>query len=108
MKTHSPKRTMHFCKSLESPSVRTVRKTHPGNRPQTEKTLSVPARISDRGLIKEYRHLHLHFCLIARMAAVLGLVHTIITSGKSANFFGTRIWNIGPKSVPAYPEFSSK
>ena len=70
--------------SLESPSVRTLRKMHLINRPRSEaeKTLSVPARMRDRGLIKESfgDHIHLHLVMTAGMSAVLGLVHTIITT----------------------------
>ena len=67
-----PKET--HMKSLESPSVRTMRKTHLKNCPQTEKTLSVPATMRTLGGIG------LYICWIAWMSAVLGLVDTIFTS----------------------------
>ena len=79
IKTHSKS-----LESLESPSVRTLRKTHLINRPRSEaeKTLSVPARMRDWGLIKESYggHVHLHLIMTAGMSAVLGLVHTIFTT----------------------------
>ena len=101
MKTHP--------KSLVSPSVRTVRKTHLRNRPQTGKRLSIPGEMRDRGLMKEYRHLRLHVSLIARMSAVLGLVHTILTRAiGSPTFLGTRMRKIAATSIPKYPEFSPR
>ena len=48
-KTDPPNFATHFFKSLDSPRVRTVRKTHlRNNRPRTEKTLSVSAKMRDR------------------------------------------------------------
>ena len=45
----TPKKTHWKSLSLESPS-RTARKTHLRKRPQTEKSLLVPAKVGDRGL----------------------------------------------------------
>ena len=80
------------------------------NCPQSEKTLSVLAKMRVRGVMKESYRDHLHLLITtAGMSAVLGLVHTIITSGKKlATLIGTRIWNISASIVPQYPEISSK
>ena len=110
MTTHPPNHTTHFFKSLDSPCLRTVRKTHLRNRPQTEKTLSFPAKMRNRGMIKEYRHLGLHLCLLVGVSAVLGLVHIIFTAAKKRTwlFVGTLSWNIVATSIPKCPEFSPR
>ena len=111
MKTHPLKHATHFFKSLESPSVRTIRKTHLRSRLQTEMTLSVPGKMRAQGSIKESYsdHLHIDLIMIAGMSNVLGLVHTIFTRLKVCSFFiGTRIWNISTMSIPKYPDFNPR
>ena len=93
--------------AFEEPEPGVAERTD-GEEDAPEELLSVPAKMRDRGVMKESYcdHLHVHVITTAGMPAVLGLVHTIFTVGKKiATLLGTRIWNIS--IVPKYPKLSS-